>query len=187
MMGLWNPLSQVWQDFTLLYIWWHLGGNRLRSAETMSDAKKPRTQKKKDSKLETRPAFRKAKSLFRLQKPDPATEEAWKLYITNRLKASRLHEWVIGPDDYDDDDNEENNFDEYEKKEFEMNREFIDKIDGAMSTVEKEMGLQKRLLSTSYSVIKCDASYAEHVDDEVLRYYAGVRANSNFLKPRQKI
>lgn len=142
----------------------------------MADKTRPRSQKKKDKvQLDSHPAFRKAKSLFSLHKPDLATEEAWKLYIANRLKASKLHDLVTGPDDYDE---EENDLDKDEKKVFELNRDFIANIDQAMMKLEKEMRLQELQLSTNYSVIHCDMLYCEAVvEDEALRQVAGVRTN----------
>lgn len=147
----------------------------------MPKAEKLRQHKKQETiDPESRPAFQKAKSLFRLHEPDPATEEAWKLYISNRRKASQLHYELAAGSDDDDDDGEGSDDSDPKDKKFEPIREFAENIDATLASLEKEMGVKKHLLSQSHSVLNCEIRYSGTGEDEgeEVRQILGVRLDS---------
>lgn len=148
----------------------------------MPKAERLRQLKKKETiNLESRPAFQKAKSLFGLHDPDPSTEEAWKLYISNRRKASQLHdELVAGSDDEDEDSEDEK---------YEPTREFVENIDATLTRLEKEMAVKKLLLSQSRSVINCELCHSDigvGEDAEETRQTLGVRLDSSSSQNNQQ-
>lgn len=118
---------------------------------------------------EARSAFEKAKSLFPLRDPDPATDEAWELYTSNRLQAPKLL--------FDAQDEEE-----YEQR-LDIDKEFFYSIGYAMSALEKEMGLKRNVLCKGYRMIACDGYFPDGQERDVCQVI-GVSANSGITSTR---
>ena len=92
----------------------------------------------------------KAKSLFVLRNPEPATERSWEAYIANRLEA--VSRFRGGTEDEHRDDEDE--WDDCDSSVFVLKA--IRKI---FATLEREMKIEDRILQKSFRLVSCDAQY----------------------------